>query len=78
VNRHSNELCGLLTRHASERVSMQKDQSLQLASMQMQMLHAFEGMASKGRVSSAISPSSPVTVIRPVPPVPVPPSKPGV
>lgn len=70
VKRHSNELCELVARHSSERVSMLKEQSLQLASMQMQMLHSFEGMASRGRVSSASSPSTAVTAIKPPPPAP--------
>lgn len=58
ISRNSFERCELVRKHSTERVSMLKEQSLQLASMQMQMLHAFEGMASRAHASSGSLPGS--------------------
>lgn len=55
IRRHSVERAALVNRHSNERVQMVKDQSLQLASVQMQMLHAFEQLVSRKPGGSVVS-----------------------
>jgi hypothetical protein len=60
-----------IKRHSAERCGMVKQHSLELVSLQMQMLHAFEGMVSQRPLASASSPHSFEGSRRP-PPKPVP------
>ncbi len=53
IKQHSAAQSALLQQHSSERVSIVKQHSLELVSLQMQMLHAFEGMASPRPAGSA-------------------------
>lgn len=79
---------GEIGRHSVERHAMLKQHSLELVALQMQMLHAFEGIVSRRRPPSASSPaflgsqtqppqsstgsSTPTPVPPPLPPPPTP------
>lgn len=54
-----------IARHSVERQGMLKQQSLELVALQMQMLHAFEGIVSRRRPPSA---SSQISSVSPMPP----------
>lgn len=82
---------GEIGRHSVERHGMLKQHSLELVALQMQMLHAFEGIVSRRRPPSASLPvssgsqtpppqsstasSTPTPVPPPLPPMPPPASK---
>jgi|SRR6187551_600019 len=84
ISRHSTERIEQVKQHSSERISLVKQHSLELCSIQMQLLHAFEGIISVRRPSSASSRVSsasatpppmqsvptPVTSLTPPPPLP--------
>lgn len=70
-----------IARHSLERTSLVKQHSLERCSDMMQMLHAFEGIVSRGRQHSARSPVSSGSTTQPPPPstgrqTPVPPPLP--
>lgn len=74
-----------IKRHSFERITLVKQHSLEQSSLMMQMLHAFEGIASRRRSTSATSPVSsgsaptprqPSTTSPTPPPMPSPPMPP--
>lgn len=54
-----------IVRHSHERTALVKQHSLERCSDMMQLLHAFEGIVSKGRQRSAPSPVSSVSTQQP-------------
>lgn len=82
---HSSERIEQVKLHTNERISLVKQHSLEQSSLMMQMLHAFEGIASRKRSTSGSSPGfsasptprqTPSTSSPTPPPMPSPPPTP--